>query len=569
MAAPPSVIHGLEREDRVTKLRTYSRYVMVLLIVIMFLMVIDSIRQAGVMIMPFYMPLASFLFIILEFALIANVVIIIVDALELNWTPDLRKKVWRADDFMVNSRPVVVITIVMAILFSSQAIPGLIADFGTTTGSENVDGLGSYRVKFSPTDPVEVSRISRIDVTSDRGPVAVMVILESDFSLFEIGQFDLNNATLARAVKWSGGPAGINFSGDLGARSLDFAEYALVFYNPSNETVSVHYKLANEASASFLSTLVLLCIVFFALNLAWAISVFAMKRRFVGEFIHKEQQRLMRTYTIEEVFLIYKDGRLICHNTRRLKPDLDKDVLTGMLTAVQSFVRDSFAGEEKGVLNELKYGNLKILMENGPRANLAVVIAGTEPASLRLNMRALLTGIHQKYMPLLDDWDGDTGTMKELKRQIGQLIPEERHRERTEVEEILLLYRDNRFMMHLSQRGQPDVDDSLLNQLLDTVKERVGQNLAASDTNPLNEIPYGNWKVVLEYGVQVYLAALISDVEPPDLRGRMRSVLEELASKFDNVLQNWDGNTQRLSDLKPVLETLFVESLKKAKGKKK
>jgi hypothetical protein len=218
---------------------------------------------------------------------------------------------------------------------------------------------------------------------------------------------------------------------------------------------------------------------------------------------------------------------------------------------------------------ELKYGNLKILMENGPRANLAVVIAGTEPASLRLNMRALLTGIHQKYMPLLDDWDGDTGTMKELKRQIGQLIPEERHRERTEVEEILLLYRDNRFMMHLSQRGQPDVDDSLLNQLLDTVKERVGQNLAASDTNPLNEIPYGNWKVVLEYGVQVYLAALISDVEPPDLRGRMRSVLEDLASKFDNVLQNWDGNTQRLSDLKPVLETLFVESLKKAKGKKK
>ena len=74
---------------------------------------------------------------------------------------------------------------------------------------------------------------------------------------------------------------------------------------------------------------------------------------------------------------------------------------------------------------------------------------------------------------------------------------------------------------------------------------------------------------MLEYGVQVYLAALISDVEPPDLRGRMRSVLEELASKFDNVLQNWDGNTQRLSDLKPVLETLFVESLKKAKGKKK
>jgi hypothetical protein len=45
--------------------------------------------------------------------------------------------------------------------------------------------------------------------------------------------------------------------------------------------------------------------------------------------------------------------------------------------------------------------------------------------------------------------------------------------------------------------------------------------------------------------------------------------MDQLSVNFESILQDWDGNTQRLTDLKPVLETLFVESLKKAKGRKK
>jgi hypothetical protein len=562
-------MHGLEREDRVTKLRTYSKYVMVIVALMMFLIILDTLRRSGLSVAPFYLPLASFLFIILEFLLLFNIIVIAVDAAEMGLSWDLRKKVWRTEDFMANARPLAVITLVLAILFSSQAIPGLITDFGSTGGSESIEPYGSYRVRFYPTDPLELSRISRAEASCERGLVRVMVIEEKDYQALEDAQYNQSDPAVYSIVKWAGEGDQLSAGGDIGSLELPYAEYSLVIYNPTNDTESMSYKLNNEASAPFLSALFLLCIAFFAMNTAWALSLFALKRKYVGDFIKKEQQRLMRTYTIEEVFLIYKDGRLICHNTRRLKPDLDKDVLTGMLTAVQSFVKDSFAGEEKGVLNELKYGNLKIAMENGPRANLAVVISGTEPASLRATMRSLLASLHQRYMPVLDDWDGDTGTLRELKKQIGQLVPEEKLRERTEVEEIMLLYRDNRFMMHLSQRGQPDVDDTLLNQLLDTVRERVGQNLATMSSNPLYELPYGNWKVVLEYGVQIYLAVLISGPEPPDLRGRMRAVIDQLSVNFESILLDWDGNTQRLLDLKPVIETLFVESLKKSTRKKK
>jgi len=568
MSAPPGMIHGLEREDRVTKLRTYSKYIMVLVALLMFLMVLDALRKSGLSLDPFYLPLPSFLFLILYFLILANIIVMAVDAAEIGLTADLRTKVWRTEDYMANARPLAAVTLVLAILFSSSAIPGLVTDFGSASGSESIEPYGAYRVRFRPADPMEFSRMERVEASCERGLIRAIVIEEKDYEALEDGQFNTSDPVVAKLVKWAGSGDSASVGGDIGSLSLPYREYSLVIYNPTNDTVSMSYKLRNDVSAPLLTGLLMMCIVFFVANTAWGVILFAMKRKYVGDFLKKEQQRLMRTYTIEEVFLIYKDGRLICHNTRRLKPDLDKDVLTGMLTAVQSFVKDSFAGEEKGVLNELKYGNLKIAMENGPRANLAVVLSGTEPSSLRANMRSLLTALHQKYMPVLDDWDGDTGTLKELKKHIGQLVPEEKLRERTEVEEIILLYRDNRFMMHLSQRGQPDVDDTLLNQLLDTVRERVGQNMAAMSSNPLYEIPYGNWKVIIEYGVQVYLAALISGPEPPDLRGRIRGVMEQLSVKFESILMDWDGNTQKLTDLKPVLETLFVESLRKTKKKR-
>ena len=46
-------------------------------------------------------------------------------------------------------------------------------------------------------------------------------------------------------------------------------------------------------------------------------------------------------FAVEDVFLMYNDGRLIQHATRRIKADMDVDIVTSMLKAVQDFVRES------------------------------------------------------------------------------------------------------------------------------------------------------------------------------------------------------------------------------------
>ncbi|MEM2976199.1 MAG: hypothetical protein QXW06_00890 [Thermoplasmata archaeon] len=572
MAAPtgsfPSIgYHGLEKEDKAAKVRTYSSYTTGILGFVMLMVLLQSVATSGASFEPFHLPLEALLTPILLFLLLINIVVILFDSIELRVMKEPRHRVWRCEDFIANARPLAVVTIVLAFFFSNPILLGTIEDLSSKRGTESLDGKGDYRVRLYPSDFFDTSFISTLEASSDGGGIRVFVLEERDYGLLQDADFDLSNGSLLLRLKWCSPFENSTVSVDLRELALDFRDHAVVFYNPGNTTVTVSYTLANRVNRSLLDRFVTMCVVFFALNLAWAIAVYARKRAYIQEFIRREQQRLMRTYTIEEVFLIYRDGRLICHNSRRLKPDIDKDVLTGMLTAVQTFVKDSFAAEEKGALNQLNYGNLKILIENGPRANLAVVVSGNEPASLRPNMRALLDSIHKRYMPILDDWDGDITRLRELKKQIGLLIPEERLRPRTVVEEILVLYRDNRFMMHLSQRGQPDVDDTLLTNLLETVRTQVGEAMSSPGKEAVYEIPYGGWKVLIEYGVHIYLAVLISGPEPPDLRERMRKVLIDIGSAFDEELAKWDGSAELVLDLRPLIEELFVESLKKKKGK--
>jgi uncharacterized repeat protein (TIGR01451 family) len=109
---------------------------------------------------------------------------------------------------------------------------------------------------------------------------------------------------------------------------------------------------------------------------------------------------------IEEVFLVYRDGVLIYHLSRSLSQDKDEDVLSGMLTAIQEFVRDAFVYGEHRELHQLDFGEYRIMIERGKRVYLAVVYAGSA-ASVRRRVRAVLNHVETAYSGALEDWDGD------------------------------------------------------------------------------------------------------------------------------------------------------------------
>ena len=129
---------------------------------------------------------------------------------------------------------------------------------------------------------------------------------------------------------------------------------------------------------------------------------------------------------IDEVFLLHRDGLLVKHYTRRLKPDVDSDILSGMLIAVQNFVNESFIGEaglkKEGLLDEMRFGQYRILLTRGKYVIVAAVISGSHLERVPVQIRAAIDGLERELGPVLERWDGNMEEVTGADRYMQDLI---------------------------------------------------------------------------------------------------------------------------------------------------
>jgi outer membrane protein OmpA-like peptidoglycan-associated protein len=118
-------------------------------------------------------------------------------------------------------------------------------------------------------------------------------------------------------------------------------------------------------------------------------------------------------YSVEQVFLIHKEtGLLLQHVARPSVTTQDADLVSGMLTAIQDFVRDSLGGRKGDELESLQVGELTVWIEQGPQAVIAAVIRGNAPAELRATLQDALDQIHLRQREALDSFEGDAAAFE-------------------------------------------------------------------------------------------------------------------------------------------------------------
>jgi hypothetical protein len=128
-------------------------------------------------------------------------------------------------------------------------------------------------------------------------------------------------------------------------------------------------------------------------------------------------------YAIRHVFLVYPNGLLITHLTTPGTNIIDVEIFTGMLTAVQSFIKESFQmGEASGGLDRLRYRSLEIAIERGDNVFLAVVVDGRVTDQLHAKMHAVIAHVQEKYGAKLKDWDGDLAHIDGVKEVVGLIF---------------------------------------------------------------------------------------------------------------------------------------------------
>src|SRR5262245_723941 len=113
-------------------------------------------------------------------------------------------------------------------------------------------------------------------------------------------------------------------------------------------------------------------------------------------------------YRVEHLFLIHKEsGLLISHVAGDDAASEDPQLVSGMLTAIQDFVRDSFGRADAAGLDTLRLGDRVLWCEQGALAFLAAVIRGTPPEALHGTLREALAAIHDEWRGPLGDFAGD------------------------------------------------------------------------------------------------------------------------------------------------------------------
>ncbi len=116
-------------------------------------------------------------------------------------------------------------------------------------------------------------------------------------------------------------------------------------------------------------------------------------------------------YRVEQVFLIHAEsGLLMGHVAADGIVSRDEQLVSGMFTAINEFVRDSFDTDERTGLQTMQVGGVTVWVERGPHAVLAGAVRGSAPGDLREMFQKVLEDLHRLHGGLFEAFEGDDST---------------------------------------------------------------------------------------------------------------------------------------------------------------
>lgn len=128
-------------------------------------------------------------------------------------------------------------------------------------------------------------------------------------------------------------------------------------------------------------------------------------------------------YRVEQVFLIHADsGLLLAHVSAPELDVADADLISGMLTAIQDFVRDAFRPAEGGTLRTFCVGEHTVHVEAGPQALIAAVIRGQAPDTVMRRLQDVLETVHLHFATPLAEFSGDAAPFEGARPMLSECL---------------------------------------------------------------------------------------------------------------------------------------------------
>ena len=136
-------------------------------------------------------------------------------------------------------------------------------------------------------------------------------------------------------------------------------------------------------------------------------------------------------YKVEQVFLIHrKTGIELQHVADPVAEAKDPEIVAGMLTALEDFVRDTVSGTDGGNLETFRVGEVGIVLAYGPELILSGIARGATPRVLNRKFQATVDAIEQEKAEELRSFSGEKSDFDSCRPQLeacllGQGDPKE------------------------------------------------------------------------------------------------------------------------------------------------
>lgn len=153
-----------------------------------------------------------------------------------------------------------------------------------------------------------------------------------------------------------------------------------------------------------------------------ASSGITIKRTKELETIPKERPKVpLGDYNIRELYVVNKGGMLIGHFTNEGESIIDKDIMIGMLSAMQMFIQDTFS--KPGIyLRHMDLAQFDVIICAGPLITIYAIVSGAKTTELRPQLVRLLEDIEDNYADKIQAWKGKVSDLRWLQALILRLV---------------------------------------------------------------------------------------------------------------------------------------------------
>lgn len=263
---------------------------------------------------------------------------------------------------------------------------------GTLAGAAEVTAsYAGYQIStFITIRPGAVS-----NVVVEPSDIKVQVGSETQFTARAYDQY--GNEVITDPV-WSTNVGDITNTGAFTAQDSNAEGYVSAQMDGVEGRATVTVEGEEDTSLMLIALVVVLIIVI--LIIAGVAIYFIIKKRGVEE----EDEDLV----IDEVYVIHHSGNLMCHKAFGDESAMDKDLVSGMIKAIESFVKDSFASDDdSSELEKIEFGSHNIMIRKSHKFSLALVYKSGSMSKLNELATELVDRIEEDYADIIEDWDGE------------------------------------------------------------------------------------------------------------------------------------------------------------------